>query len=315
MQEYRFTRRSFAALCASLAVAVLTGCGGGGKPGPGTPSSTVSGIVRDSAQGDVQVENATVVIGGVSGTTVRRDNVTTGNDVGTFRLVNVPEGVNTAVITFLNTRVIDDTTTPPKTETFTDTQTVAFTPPTIRGGNGPYEFFVNIGQVSGRVLLPDGKPVAGAFVSIAPDGFITETDAAGNFFVENIFPGTIEISGVIGTNSATKSLTIGSGITATGDLTLVSDPNPFPPGFPATILGKVTANNGASGAGATVILSRSGGQIEQVVAGATGDFSFYVPVGDYSVRVLKDGFVDGTASGAVTNPNTPLRLDVAVVQR
>lgn len=321
MQDLVINRRTFALLSVVSLVALLTGCGGGGNPGDdddngGTPSSTVSGIVRDSADGDIAVENATVVIGGVSGVTLNRDNnVAAGRDVGTFLLTNVPTGSSTATITFVNTRVLDDTANPPTTETFTDTQTVAFTPPTTNGGNGPYEFFVNIGQVNGRVLLPNGTPAAGAFVSIAPDGFITETDAQGNFFVENILPGSIEISGVIGTNAATKTLTIGNGITATGDLQLAADPNPAPPGFPATIVGKVTANNGASGAASTVILSRSGNQIEQVIANENGDFSFYVPVGDYSVRVLKDGFIDGAASGTVTNPNTPLRLDVAVVQR
>ncbi|MBC8140212.1 MAG: carboxypeptidase regulatory-like domain-containing protein [Armatimonadetes bacterium] len=320
MQDLVINRRTFALLSVASLAALLAGCGGGGGGGTGgggggTASSTVTGIVRDSAQNDIEIENATVVIGGVSGTTVARDNVTTGNEVGTFRLLNVTEGSSTATITFVNTRVTDDTTTPPTTETFTDTQTVAFTPPTTRGGNGPYEFFVNIGQVNGRVLLPSGLPAAGAFVSISPDGFITETDAAGNFFVENILPGTIEISGVIGTNAATKSVTIGNGITGTGDLQLVADPNPLPPGFPATIVGKVTTTTGVSGAGATVILSRDGTQAEQTIANENGDFSFYVPVGSYAVRVLKDAFVDNTASGAVTNPNTPLRLDVALSPR
>lgn len=315
MTDSNLTRRGFVVLCTASLAATLAGCGGGGKQVvPPTADTTVTGMVLNSLDSDLPVEGATIVMGTVSATTVTTGNTSPGNAVGSFRLLNVPTGTTQAVITFQNRRRVG-TSDPPEYEKYTDTQTVAFFPGVARGATGPLELFVNVGQVSGRVLLPNGTPASSVFVSVAPDGLVVTTDAAGNFLVENILPGSIEIASTTGTAAGSKTVTVGNGINASGDLQLVEDPNPNPPSFPATLVGKVSTTNGQSGAGAIVLLLRDGKQIEQTVSNAAGDFAFYVPVGNYAVRVLKDGYIDNTVSGSITSPNTPLRLDVAVEPR
>jgi hypothetical protein len=173
-------------MCAATLVATLAGCGGGGGGGGGggnNATTVVTGFVYDSANQDEEVQGAIVTMGGVSGTTVTVDTVSAGNPVGSFRLENVPEGTTTATVTFLNERQIGDTD---QRETFTDTQTIAFFPPIARGSNTGIELFVNIGQVSGRVLLPNGTPAASANVFVAPSGLTATTDAQGGYFIPNI---------------------------------------------------------------------------------------------------------------------------------
>ncbi len=307
-------RRGFLGACAATAVALLAGCGGGGgDKGGGTPNTVVTGIVLNALAGDDKLGGATVMMGQVKATTPTVDGASATNNVGTFRMENVPVGTATAAITFLNTRQNATTLLP---ETFIDTQTIAFFPPVTRGSNGPFELIVNIGQVSGRVVLPSGTPANGAFVTVAPSGFTATTDPLGNFLVSNIPNGPIQVSAVIGTASGVVNVTVGNGLLSIGDLKLIEDLNAaVPPGFPATVVGKVTTNNGQSGAGATVILLRDGSQIEETAADATGSFAFFVPVGNYSVRVLKDGYVEGDANGTLADPNAPLRLDVSVAPR
>jgi hypothetical protein len=69
------------------------------------------------------------------------------------------------------------------------------------------------------------------------------------------------------------------------------------------------------GVGATVILLRDGAQIEQTIANTEGVFSFYVPTGNYSVRVFVDGFVDVSKDFSVTNPNQPADASVTLQRR
>ncbi|MBC7806755.1 MAG: carboxypeptidase regulatory-like domain-containing protein, partial [Akkermansiaceae bacterium] len=246
--------------------------------------------------------------------TVTRDTVSPGNDVGTFRLENVPVGTTVATITFLNSRQVGDTE---ERETFTDTQTVTLFPPIAQGSNAGLELFVNIGQVSGRVLLPDGTPAIGANVFVAPSGLEAVTDAEGRFLIENVPAEPIEITGVLGTAAVTNTVTIGNGANNIADLRLVEDPNPNPPGLPPTISGVVRLETatGARAAGATIILLRDGSQIEQTAANAQGEFSFFVPAGNYSVQVLFDGYIDGSRDFVVNTPNQPRDASVILQRR
>ncbi len=313
-------RRAFFGVCAATLLATLAGCGGGGGGGGGggsTPSTVVTGFVFNSANNDEVVEGATVTMGAVSGTTITRDNVTAENLVGSFRLENVPEGTVTATVTFLNSRQIGDTD---QRETFTDTQTFTLFPPISRGSNTGIELFVNIGQINGRVLLPNGTAAAGANVFVSPSGLGAVADADGRFFIPNVPVEPIEVTGVVGTSSGTARVTIGNGTNNLGDLRLVEDPNPNPPGLPPTISGTVllAGENGATatrGGGATVILLRDGSQLEQSFANTEGKFSFFVPVGNYTVRVFFDGYVDTSQDTIVNTPNQPRDLSVTLQRR
>lgn len=317
MTAWRNGRRAFFGVCAATLLATLAGCGGGGGGGGGgnTPDTVVTGFVLDSANGDEEVEGGTVVMGAVSGTTITRDAASTTNLVGSFRLENVPVGTTTATVTFLNSRQVGDTE---QRETFTDTQTIAFTPPIARGGNSNIELVVNIAQISGRVLLPDGTPAAGATVIVAPSGLSTTADTQGNFFIPNVPAEAVEVTGVLGTSAGTVTVTVGNGSNNIADLRLVEDTNPNPPGLPPTITGTVRLENSGAGdraGGATVILLRDGSQIEQTIANAQGEYSFYVPVGNYSVRIFFDGFVDASQDLTVTNPNQPRDISVTLQRR
>jgi len=294
------TRRAFLSMLMATAVA-LAGCGGGG--GGGKASTIVTGTVYDSAKEDLPVQGATVTIGGKSGVTTTTAQASSTNTVGSFRLENVPTGTSTATV-----KLADGTT-----------QSLAFSPPVTSGSNAALSLYVNIGQIGGRILLPNGTPASGAFVSIAATGDLVQTDTTGNFLVINIPTGDTLVSAVLGTSSASKTVTVTNGLTAIGDLQLVEDPNPNPPGVPSTIVGKVkTSDNTAAdaGAGATVFLLRNGVQIEQTISGASdGGYSFYVPVGNYSVQVQKNNYQSATAPAIVTDPNKQIEVDVTLTPR
>lgn len=271
---------------------VLAGCGGGGgTPGPGNVATTVVGTVKDSARGDAPVVGATVVIGGQS--------ATTGAD-GTFTIQNAQVGANTAIITVPGGQP----------------QTVAFSPPIAAGQNGPFnDLFINIGQVTGRVLGPNGQPAAGAFVTVLTTGIGSDsvpTGSDGRFTIDAVPTGPTEVTAVLGTAFASKPITVVPGVTDIGDLPLVDDPNPTPPGVPVTIQGTITLSDGTSAAGLSVVLTRNNVQYEIAVTDANGYYSFYVPVGDYGLRVVKPGYRDATGAVSVIDPSVAARADLAL---
>ncbi|GAB4463133.1 MAG: hypothetical protein OHK0029_31280 [Armatimonadaceae bacterium] len=251
----------------------------------------------NSANGDEPVEGATVTIGGVTVTTRTRDNADANNNVGTFVIVNPQTGVSTATIT------------PPGGSP----QTVAFEPPIGPGDNGQVELFINIGQVRGRVLLPNGQPATNAFVTVAATGETRAVNTNGTFLLELIPVGDTQVFAVQGTASATRTVTVAAGVNEVGDIALVDDPNPTPPGVPNTIIGKVTVPGVGAIAGTNIILFRDGVQIEATQTNATGDYGFYVPPGNYTVRAIRPGFADtDSAPLALTDPNTPIRADLTM---
>jgi hypothetical protein len=243
------------------------------------------------------VEGATVTIGGISAVTRTVDNADANNNVGTFEIVNPQQGANTAVITPVGG----------------SSQTVAFEPSIGPGDNGFAEMFLNIGQVRGRVLLPNGQPATNAFVTVAATGETKSVNSNGTFLISLVPPGETQVFAVQGTASATTTLTVGNGVNEAGDMPLVDDPNPNPPGLPNTITGRVTVPGVGTPAGTNVILFRDGVQIEAVVTNGNGEYGFYVPAGNYSVRAIRSGFRDAD-SGVLnlTNPSTPLRADLTM---
>lgn len=269
---------------------LLAGCGGGGGGGGG-PETTVSGTVLDSRNADRPVAGATVAIGSASTTT---------DAEGKFLLRGAPIGATTAIVT------------PPGGEP----QTIAFSPPIAAGPNGRFDLIINIGQLRGRVLDPQGQPAGNALVTVVSTGDNVTTGPDGLFQVDNIptnAPGeTTEVTAVLGTASVSRSVTVGNGVTDVGDLTLVDDPNPNPPGGPATIVGTVTQSTGGPAAGATIILRQGSVERERTTTDANGNYGFYVPIGSYAVRAVKAGFQDAEVGATVTNPSQPVRADIVL---
>ncbi len=290
-------RAAFAWCAMLLTLAVvpfLAGCGGGGGGGT-TASNTVTGIVRDSRLADQAVGGATVTIGGVSAVTVNVDQANEANPVGSFIMQNVPVGTTTATVRAPGY----------------DQQTIAFSPAITSGTNSPLELIINIGQVSGRILGADGQPASGAFVTVLSTGESVTTAADGTFLITNVPTGETQVSAVFGTAIGSKTVNVGDGVTNAGDIQLADDPDlEFPPSGPATIVGTVTLGNGlGTGSNTTVVLLRDGVQIEQTVSDANGVYSFYVPVGTYSVVAIRPAFQNAD-SGLVTVSNPSVALSV-----
>jgi len=289
----------------SIAIGAI-GCGG--SSGPKTAKTTVSGIVRNAADNDIEVEGATVVIGGKSAVTYTRDNASATNPVGTFVINNSLVGVFTATVTV-----------PGK-----PSQTIAFQPPVKAGTNADLVLIMNIGQIGGRVLAPNGTPAADTFVSITTDvgSISTVTDSTGRFLLENVLEGTSELTASLGPASAIKTVNVVIGYTDIGDVALVDDGNTNPPATASTITGTITdsANPATKLAGVSVVLLRNDIQVETTTTDSSGKYGFLRPIGTYRIQVLAAGYLDGdsgtfTLTSANTPPNAPKIVDISLVQR
>ncbi len=291
---------------AAMAVFALVGCGGGGGGGNNNNNNnnnggnTVTGRVYNSTGGDEPVEGATVLIGGKSAVTRTVDNASSDTPTGSFVLTGVPVGEEYATVTPVGGTA----------------QRIRFVPPVTTGTNSPIEIFINVGQISGRVLLPGGAAASGAFVTVAATGESTTTDTNGYFFFPIVTPGPTQISAVLGTASKTADVTVNVGNTDVGNITLVDDTTTTPPGIPNTIVGTVSLDTpGVPAPSTTVVLQRGGIQLETTTTDANGNYGFYVPVGsNYSVFVTRPGF-QSYQSGVlvVSNPSVPLRADLTLL--
>lgn len=305
--ETKPTRRELLWMMGTGSIAIgAIGCGGGG--GTKTAKTTISGIVRNAADNDIEVEGATVLIGGKSAVTFTRDNASATNPVGTFLINDALVGAFTATVTV-----------PGK-----PAQVVAFQPPIKAGANTDIVLIINIGQIGGRVLAPNGTPAADAFVSITTDvGSISAvTDTTGRFLLENVLEGTAELTASLGPASAVKTVNVVIGFTDIGDVTLVDDGNTNPPPTANTITGTITdsTNSATKLAGVSVVLLRNDVQVETTTTDANGKYGFLRPVGTYRIQVLATGYLDGdsgafTLTSANTPPNAPKVVDISLVPR
>ena len=299
-------RQFFAPVLALLFLAAGCGGGGGGRTDSGaTRFATVLGVVKDSLLGDRGVSGATIDLGGVSiGTTTTDQAAASGGtlEVGQFTLRNVPVGTDTAKVTLLGGEV----------------QNIAFYPPIGAGTNADVEIVVNIGQVRGKILGSDGKALRDASVFLTADGPTDSVSslADGSFLIQNVQSGTVELTAIFGTQSATKTFAVGKGVTDVGSITLVADSNPNPPGSPRTLFGTITlAPGGEKVAGTTLILFRNGIQYESTTTSATGTYQFYVPIGTYTLRTLRDAFLDQEVSVTIVDANKPVQTDLTLQPR
>ncbi len=279
------------------ALALVGGCGGGNKTDSGAQRyARVVGIVRDSLLEDKGLGGARIEIGGIVGTTTTLEQASATREVGTFELATVLVGSNLAKVTLPGGEV----------------QTVAFFPAIGPGTNADVEIIVNIGQVTGRILGTDGKPVRGASVYLTADGPTDSVDslADGSFLIQNVLPGAAEITAVNGTQSAVVPVTVGKGVTNAGDIALKEDPNPSPQGQPRTLFGKITlAPDSAKGSGTILVLQRDGVQYETQTANNEGNYQFYVPAGTYFLQAIRDGYVTGETPIVIADANRPVQAD------
>lgn len=297
MRFNRIAPRVALLLIVGMLLPLFAGCGGGGGGGGGNTSNRVRGIVLDSTAGDLPVEGASVTIGGVTVLTRTRDNADANNNVGTFSMTNIPNGSSVATITPVGQ----------------SPQTVAFEPSITSGDNGELELFINIGQVRGRVLLPNGQPATNAFVTVAATGETKSVNANGTFLISLVPVGETQVFAVQGTASGSKTTNVNTGLTEIGDVVLVDDPNPNPPGLPYTIGGTVTVTGVGTPAGTQMILFRNGVQIEATVTDSSGFYGFYVPPGTYSIRAIRGGFQEVNSGDVnLTDPNNILDIDLTM---
>ena len=282
----RMKRVSFLILMFGL---LLAGCGGGGGGGGGPigGNTTVSGTVRDSRAADAPVAGARVEIGGVATTT---------NQDGTFTLRGAQVGASSAIVTAPGGQP----------------QTISFSPP-IAAGSNSVPLTINIGQIRGRVVDPQGQPVANAVVVVIATGDTTRTAADGTFLVPDIPATVTDVTAVFGTQAGTRTGVDvqDNGVTDIGDLQLQNDPNPTPPGPPSTINGRLTTGDGGATTGAIVVLYQNGVEVERTTA-QNGAYSFYVPVGTYTVFATLSGYQNAQATANVTNPATSLQVDLTL---
>jgi hypothetical protein len=285
---------------------MTTGCGSGGN-NSGTNGNTgaggvgtVRGVVYNAAAADIEVENATVTIGGQSGITRTADNAN-GTPVGSYILEGVPTGTDTAEVQLSGQ---------------TDKQRFAFTPPVIKNGVNLVNIYINIGQIRGVILRPDGKPAAGAFVTYISDlrSEPTQTDADGKFLFPIVPKGNVRIESQFGPASDVRTATVGNGLLDLGTITLAEQSSPNPPGLPYSIKGKVTTNN-LPVPNLSVALVREGIQKEAVQTGSDGTYQFAVPAGTYTLRIVNGSFQDAEKTITLISTNQPITADFALLPR
>jgi hypothetical protein len=297
----------FVFLLAIACFSVTTGCGSGGNNSGTTTGNTggggvgsVRGGVYNAAADDIEVENATVTIGGQSGLTRTADNAN-GTPVGSYLLANVPTGTDIAEVQLFGQ---------------TEKQRFAFTPPVIKNGVNLVNIYINIGQIRGIILRPDGKPAAGAFVTFISDlrSEPTQTDADGKFLFPIVPKGNVRIESQFGPASDVRTATVGNGLLDLGTIKLVEQSSTTPPGLPYSIKGKVTANS-LPVTNLSVALIRGGIQQEAAQTSSDGTYQFAVPAGTYTLRITSDTFQNAEKTITLVSTNQPITADFALVPR
>ncbi|MEM7799474.1 MAG: S8 family serine peptidase, partial [Chloroflexota bacterium] len=140
-----------------------------------------------------------------------------------------------------------------------------------------------LGQLSGA-LLADGKPVASSPISVTASSgntFVITSDTDGNFDMA-LLPGTYQLTASrFGfTQSGPAAVTVTAGSNSSQNIQLLSDPT-------GLLSGKITNAKDGSGLDAELILIKSGQHFQ---AGSDGIYHWALPVGNYTVRIIKNGF-------------------------
>jgi hypothetical protein len=286
-------------LLATLGV-ILAGCGSGGNPGTNTGVGTLRGSVYDAANADLEVENATVTTTGLSTTTFSRDTANAASPVGSYVIPNVPVGTDTVEVQIPGA----------------DKQKFAFTPPILKNGVSVVNLYINIGQLRGTVVRPDGKPAAGAFVTYISDlrSEALQTDADGKFLFPTVPKGQVRVESQFGPASDTRTVTMGNGLLDLGQIRLVESSSGTP-GLPYSIKGTVKSASGDKLSGLSVALIRNNVQQETAVTATDGTYQFAVPAGAYTLRITSANFQDAEKVITLVSTNQPITADFSLTPR
>jgi hypothetical protein len=141
------------------------------------------------------------------------------------------------------------------------------------------------GSMAGTVKDSNGVPMEAALILILSTSYSTVTDAAGNYSITGITPGTYNVAvSKPGYSATTKSVTITAGEQNVTDFTLVITRS--------SISGTVQDENGDPVEGATVKLFNSENvEIGTATTNSTGGFVFEdLNFGSYTVKVTKEGY-------------------------
>ena len=276
---------------------ILVGCGGGGGGGGSITPVQITGRVLRAETGAAPSPAATVTIAG--------QNAATQAD-GTFTFSSVPSNAVSVSITAAGAVA----------------RTVTITLKTGQGNDLGDIFISDLGynaNVNGRVVTQDTlQPVRNAVVTIA--GASTTTLADGTFSILNLPVGLGNTAGTVGKVVANgydvKLITadllkfgLGVGNNPIGDILIASPVSGIPPAGPFTIKGTLTLLSAKVSTPFQVNLTGGLGVGLTVNSDASGNYSFWVPAGAYTVTVpAQNGFGAQTASVTLVRADQPVTV-------
>jgi hypothetical protein len=299
----REKRRFLFAILAVLLGTWFAACGGGGGGGGG--AVTIQGLVKRSDTRGLPDPGTTVTIAGKTVQVTGLQQNSDGQDYN-FEVTGVPS--DTA----------EGTVGPPPGSSDT---AVTFPLPPLPGSGTVYigEVFIGpntgIARATGKVVSAEtGQPVAGAKVTIG--AFSTLTNNAGNFAFERLVAQTDR--GVVEATGFAKKVfaidpPLAPGDNDLGEIRVAPPVGNEPPGGPYNLRGTVSVPSPDSPVGASVVLLDADTQTQvdsAVITQASGEFRFWVPLGRYTLRVSKSGYITVQQEVTLTAQNQPLTVNV-----
>jgi len=283
----------------------LTACGGGPGGSEIGGAVTIQGLVKRSDTRGLPDPGTTVTVAGktVQVTNLRQNR--DGQDYN-FEVVGVPSTTSEGRVS------------PPPGSA--DTPAMFPLPPLPRSGTvyiGEVYIGPNTGvaKATGKVVSAEtGQPVANAKVTIG--AFSTRTNAAGSFFFDRLVAqtdrGTVEATGFERKVFAIDPPLV-PGDNDLGEIRLAPPVGNDPPSGPYNLRGTVSVPSPDSPVGASVVLldAETQTQVDSVVITQTsGEFRFWVPFGQYILRVSKSGYITVQQEVTLTAQNQPLIVNV-----
>lgn len=282
----------------AIVIALILGCGGGGGTVTGPNTVTLTGRVVWIVDGGPPSPSATVRAGDTSVTTEASD--------GFFSLA-APVGTGLITVVY----------SPPSGSAVVFNFTID--PATANRDLG--DLYIGPETVSVTGIVRDSatnQPVAGAVVRLA--GQRTTTDVNGAFTLTQVaysasgqavffgLQGTVERTGYFTGFFSPTSGPVG-GVVNVGTINITPEGGSEPPPLPFNISGQILPAE--DGAFASVELRQGNVVIRQGTASASGTFTFWAPVGTYTVFVTK-GAKSGSANVTVSQVNQVSTVNVTV---
>lgn len=285
----------FIALIATF-VAILIGCGGGG--GGGAVTTNVLGAILWIETGAPTNPATTVRVGDFSAPT----------DLGTGGF---------SVTALIGATSLTATYAPAAGTPIVRT----FSFPALTGSTDVGDLYIGPEEVSVAGRLVDsaaGNAIPNGRVSLA--GRSATAGADGRFIIPGVaysstnltvflgLQGTAQATGFFTTSFSPPSGAVG-GLVDVGDIVMVVEGGSTPPPLPFNLTGSVLPAN--LGPGARVEVLSGATPIRTQFANGTGNFSFWVPVGSYTIRATQ-GAATGSSPVNIVNVNQTVTVNVTV---